>query len=129
MAKILIVEDEKALNEAYEMILKRDKHAVATAFNGQEALAAFKRQPPDLMLLDLRMPVMDGVELLEKLKPAKNYPKTKIIVFSNYDDPDEIDKAFARGAHHYILKAWSSPSELVKVVRTTLKEKKAPKQA
>src|ERR1700722_20126066 len=125
MAKILIVEDEKTLNEAYELILKREKHDVTVAFNGQEALEAFKKQVPDLVLLDLRMPKMDGVEFLDNLKPAKNYPSTKIIIFSNYDDQQEIDEAFKRGAERYILKAWSSPAELVKVVRETLKVKKS----
>src|SRR4051812_30922847 len=115
--KILIIEDEKSLNEAYEMILKRQKYQVSCAFNGEEALDICKQNTPDLILLDLRMPKMDGVEFLDNLKPKENYPKTKIIVFSNYDDQTEIDKAFKRGADRYILKAWSSPAELVKVVR------------
>jgi CheY-like chemotaxis protein len=127
MAKILIVEDEKSLSEAYEMILKRQGHDVATAFNGQEGLEAFRKQVPDLVLLDLRMPKMNGVEFLEQLDPASKYPATKIIVFSNYDEQREIDEAFKRGAQRYILKAWSSPGELVKLVSETLKAKKMAK--
>lgn len=120
MAKVLIVEDEKLLNEAYELVLKKEGHTVSKAFNGEEALEVIKKSVPDLILLDLRMPKMDGVTFLHKLMPAKNYPDMKIIIFSNYDEQKEIDEAFEYGATRYILKAWSSPTELIKVVKETL---------
>jgi CheY-like chemotaxis protein len=120
MAKILVVEDEKLLNEAYELVLKKEGHKVGTAFNGEEALKQFEKDKPDLVLLDLRMPKMDGVEFLKQLNPTDKYPEVHIIVFSNYDDQKEIDEAFKYGATRYILKAWSSPKELAKVVRETL---------
>jgi CheY-like chemotaxis protein len=120
MAKVLIVEDERTLNEAYDLVLKREGHDVKVAFNGEEALKVFKEHQPELILLDLRMPKMDGVEFLKELKPEKNYPNVKIIIFSNYDDQKEIDSAFKHGANRYILKAWSSPKELAKVVDETL---------
>jgi CheY-like chemotaxis protein len=120
MAKVLIVEDERTLNEAYDLVLKREGHDVKVAFNGEEALEVFKEHQPDLILLDLRMPKMDGVEFLKQLKPEKNYPKVKIIIFSNYEDQKQIDSAFKHGANRYILKAWSSPKELAKVVAETL---------
>lgn len=68
------------------------------------------------------MPKMDGVEFLKKADPRLNFPKTKIIVFSNYDDQGEVDQAIKNGATRYILKAWSSPGELVKIVRESLEE-------
>jgi len=120
MAKVLIVEDEKALSEAYELVLKKEGHDVEVAANGEEALEACQKTTPDLILLDLRMPRMDGVEFLKKLEPSKTMPKTKIIIFSNYDSHDEIDSAYTLGASRYILKAWSSPSDLIKVVNETL---------
>jgi len=120
MAKVLIVEDEKLLNEAYELVLKKDGHDVSKAFNGEEALELVKKDTPDLILLDLRMPKMDGVSFLRELQPAENYPDVKIIIFSNYDEQKEIDEAFKYGATRYILKAWSSPTELIKVVKETL---------
>lgn len=122
MSKILIVEDEKLLNEAYDLVLTREGYDVHSVYNGEEALNVFPKVKPDLVLLDLRMPKVDGVEFLKRLKPAENYPKTRILVFSNYDDQKEIDEAFRYGATRYILKAWSSPTELVKVVRETLKQ-------
>jgi DNA-binding response OmpR family regulator len=120
MAKILIIEDEKALNEAYQIVLKKAKYKVLAAYNGQEGLDVFKSERPDLVLLDLRMPQMDGVEFLKRLDPLKNYPGLQIIIFSNFDDQAEIDSAFKYGATRYMLKAWSSPAELIKVVKETL---------
>lgn len=125
MAKILIVEDEASLNEAYTIILKKQGHTVTSTSNGLQALEAIKKKAPDLILLDLRMPEMDGVEFLENLQPTTNYPKIKIIVFSNYDVQKDIDAAFKLGAHRYMLKAWASPKELVRVVNDTLKNKQS----
>ena len=122
MANILIVEDEKVLNEAYELVLKKEGYNVASAFNGEEALDAAKTKEFDLILLDLRMPKMDGVEFLKKFNPKQDHPKTKIIVFSNYDDEKEVNEAIKNGADRYILKAWSSPKELIKLVRESLQD-------
>jgi two-component system response regulator VicR len=123
MAKILIVEDEKSLNDAYRIILEKDGHDVSSAFDGEEALKLFKENQPKLVLLDLRMPKLNGIEFLKKLDHAKNYPDVDIIVFSNLDHQSEIDAAFESGATRYILKAWSSPKELSKIVKETLSPK------
>lgn len=120
MAKILIAEDEKALNEAYVLVLKKEGHEVHAVYNGADGVKVFKDIKPDLVLLDLRMPKLDGLGLLKKLEPKKNYPDTKIIIFSNYDEQSEVEEAIKLGAERYILKAWSSPSELVKVVEQSL---------
>jgi len=122
MGKILIVEDERVLNEAYELVLKKEGYDVSVAFNGEEALAQVKKARFHLILLDLRMPKVDGVEFLKRANPVKNFPATKIIVFSNYDDQKEVNEAIKHGATRYILKAWSSPSELIKIVRESLDE-------
>jgi CheY-like chemotaxis protein len=114
--QVLIVEDEQLLNDAYARVLAAANIALLRAYNGKEALDILKNERPDI-LLDLRMPVMDGIEFLEKLKPKENLPDAKIIVFSNYDDQHEIDQAFALGAMHYMLKAWATPDELIKLIR------------
>lgn len=122
MAKILVIEDEKALNEAYQLVLERAGHEVKVAYDGQEALDILNDYKAELLLLDLRMPRMGGVEMLKRLKARKGESKMKILIFSNYDDPEEIDNTFKYGAHKYMLKAWSSPADLVKVVNEALKE-------
>ena len=114
---VLIIEDEQLLNEAYARVLAAANIALLRAYNGKEALEILENAKPDIILLDLRMPVMDGIEFLQKLKPKETLPETKIIVFSNYDDQREIDEAFSLGAMHYMLKAWATPDELVKLIR------------
>jgi two-component system response regulator (stage 0 sporulation protein F) len=115
--QVLIVEDEQLLNEAYSRVLAAANISLLRAYNGKEAMELLKKNKPDIILLDLRMPVMDGIEFLKKLNPKQNLPEAKIIVFSNYDDQREIDEAFSLGAMHYMLKAWATPDELVKLIR------------
>lgn len=115
--QVLIIEDELLLNEAYARVLSAASISLLRAYNGKEALDILKKEKPDIILLDLRMPVMDGIEFLKKLQPKENLPDAKIIVFSNYDDQHEIDEAFSLGAMHYMLKAWATPDELVKLIR------------
>jgi len=114
---ILIVEDDVALNEAYKTILETAHYTVETAFNGEEALEVAKKHAPDLIFLDLRMPVMDGIGFLKAYDPKKNNPKAHIIVFSNYDMQAEVDEAYELGAERYVLKALASPNDLLKIVK------------
>lgn len=117
---ILIVEDEPELADAYFSLLNQAGYNVTVAHNGQEALEKAESHNPELILLDLRMPVMDGVEFLEKYDLKNKHPKVKVIVFSNYDMQDEIDDAYRLGADRYVLKAWASPKELLQIVKNTL---------
>jgi DNA-binding response OmpR family regulator len=111
MTKVLIVEDNETLNEAYRLILEKDGHDVSTAFNGEEGLEKLKKVSPDLILLDMLMPKMDGLEFLRHFKSA-DYPKTTIIILSNLNEDEQVEEARRLGAHRYILKANTSPREL-----------------
>jgi two-component system, OmpR family, response regulator VicR len=117
---VVVVEDEPALNEAYNIILKSAGYTTASATNGEEALELVSQKDPDLILLDLRMPRMDGNQFLREYD-LKKHPKVKVIVFSNYDMEREIDEAYALGAERYIVKALASPKELLKIVKDTLR--------
>ena len=119
-AKILIVEDEQDLSEVYEMILKGAGYRVRVAGDGDEALKICQTFVPDLILLDLRMPKVSGLEFLQKYDLIKNHPTVKVIVFSNLDTQTDIDKAYELGAVKYMLKAWASPKELIQLVEQTL---------
>ena len=116
--KILIVEDDVDLNGAYHMILSSSGYDVETAFNGREALDQLAQadEPPRVIFLDLRMPVMDGLEFLRQYDALK-HPDTTVIVFSNYDAQKEVNEAYDLGADRYVLKARATPNELVRIVR------------
>lgn len=122
---ILVVEDDHTLNDAFRTILTKEKYKVSSCFNGQEALDFLsdkKNKSVDLILLDLLMPVMSGIEFLEKYDVKENDVPT--IVFSNLDSQKDIDRVYELGADRYMLKAWASPKELVKVVQDSLKASK-----
>lgn len=118
--KILVVEDERELNEAYQTILRKEGYTVQAAFDGREALEIIAAFDPALILLDLRMPRVGGIDFLKEYKPSQNHADVKIIVFSNLDSQKEIDEAYSLGAQRYMLKAWASPKELARLVKETL---------
>jgi two-component system response regulator ChvI len=117
MAKVLIVEDEQALSSAYQTILEKHGFAARTAGNGEEALKAVADEDPDVILLDMKMPKMNGLEFLQELSDKS---KASVIVFSNMDTQSDIDEAFRLGAKRYIIKSWASPQDLVRVVNEAL---------
>lgn len=119
-ASILIVEDDAPINEAYQMILKKAGYEVTATFDGNEGLAALKQGTPDVILLDLRMPRLDGIGFLKALTD-KQKKQSRIVILSNYDMQKEVDEAYKLGAERYILKAWASPAELLQIVKNTLK--------
>lgn len=124
MALILIVEDEAPLREAYETILSTHGHDVETAADGEVALkllASNKGKVPAVILLDMKLPRVTGIEFLRRLpEEAPDAMKSSVIIFSNQEDEPEITEAFKLGAKKYILKAWASPRNLVKVIDETL---------
>lgn len=119
-AKILIVEDEQSLNEAYQMVLESEGYEIHAAYDGEQALKITEKIEPDLILLDLRMPKVGGIEFLKQYEASTKHPNVKIIIFSNLDTQKEIEEAYKLGAQKYILKAWASPKELVRLVEEIL---------
>jgi DNA-binding NtrC family response regulator len=122
MANILIVEDDKDLNRAYEIILKKEGHAVETAFNGEEALKKLKDFEPQLILLDLLMPVMGGLEFL-KHYDLHSKPDVRVLIFTNMENSPEVREAYGLGAHRCIIKSWTAPQNLSRVVNEALRKK------
>ena len=118
MKKILIVEDEKSLAAAYQTILVQHGFDAQVAHDGEEALGFIKKGSFDLILLDMNMPKMNGLEMLRELEAAKL--QNRVIVFSNQDNQSDIEEAFRLGAKRYLLKSWAAPQDLVKVVEEGL---------
>lgn len=122
MARILIVEDDRDLNKAYCIILKHAGHEIVSAFDGKEALDKLKDFQPELVLLDLLMPIMGGLEFLQKWSSTKRR-NVKILIFTNMENSPEITEAYKLGANRAIIKSWTAPHNLAKVVSDSLRAK------
>lgn len=115
--KILIVEDEPNLLELYRLALERAGFEVFTAVNGEVGLMLAKGNPPDLVLLDILMPKVDGYEMLRRMKADPTTKKVPIIIFSNLSQREEIEKGLKLGAKDFILKTSITPTAMVEKVK------------
>lgn len=115
MAHILIVEDDPALQEAYSFLLSSVGHDVASAYNGEEGLVLTKEQTFEIILLDMHMPVVDGLQFLRKYQSARP-PETKIIIFSNMAEPEINAQAIKLGADRCVLKSSMTPRTMVELI-------------
>jgi DNA-binding NarL/FixJ family response regulator len=116
--RILIIEDETALQDAYALLFKTKKYEVFQAFNGEEALPILQNKKPDYVILDILMPVMGGVEFLETARIPEEYPDVKVLVLSNLSDPKTLETVLRLGASKYLLKASTSPRELIDAIES-----------
>jgi two-component system NarL family response regulator len=116
---VLLVDDHALMRTGVANIINQeaDLHVVAQAGNGVEALEAWDRHRPDVTLLDLRMPVMEGVEVVRRLRERD--PRARVIVLTTYDTDDEITSALKAGAKAYVLKDISA-DDLVNCIRDVL---------
>lgn len=120
MAKILVVEDDPALRKIYVSILTKEGHAVTGAFDGTEGLRLATESEPDLILLDMMMPNMNGIEFLRAYDIKGRHPTVKVIAFSNTEKPEFMHEAPKLGAAKYITKYSFSPKALVELIGQTL---------
>jgi CheY-like chemotaxis protein len=121
MTKILIVEDEDALRNIYVMLFNAQPgYTVYEAMNGQIALEQVKLHQPDVIILDILMPVMTGIEFLENANLKTDHTQTKVLVLSNLSDTKSLNKIRDLGADKYILKSSTSPTKLIESVKELL---------
>lgn len=120
MAKILIVDDEADMRFAVRMLLERTGHTVREADSGDAALKAVHEEAPDLMLLDMRLPGMDGVQILQKVR--EQLPDLPIIMVTGYGNVELAEQAIQLGADHYLSKPFHN-KELIEVVHKTLEKR------
>ena len=117
MKKILLVEDEDSIKEIYkETIQQQDGYQVDTAANGLEVLNKLKKNTYQLIFLDIVMPKISGIDILEKIKSDTNHKNTPIVILSNLDQPEVIKQTQQLGATDYIIKANILPSDLIHLI-------------
>jgi len=116
--KILIVEDEPLLRKAFEFLLVSEGYNVKTAKDGKLGLSMLKKYEPDVVLLDMLMPVMNGMDFLENSHVSSNLPNCKIIVLSNLSDTVQLKDVKKYNVTKILLKANLSPVELVNEVKS-----------
>jgi len=122
--KILIVEDEPDIVEIYGFQLKNHGYGLEAVNDGQAALIWLKKNTPDLVLLDLLIPEVNGYEFLDKIKSYPNRKKMLIYAWSNLTQKKEIDLAIKKGADGFLIKSDYAPTKLAEEVKEILKNKK-----
>jgi len=120
MAKILVVEDEAIINEPFCLVLRSQGHEVDAAYNGNEASGHCKKTTYDLILLDIMMPVCNGLEFLRNSKIKQLSPGTKVIIMSNLSGGKDVEEALKLGAQKSLLKASVTPKLLIELVNNEL---------
>lgn len=123
--KILIIDDDSFLLDMYALKFSQSNFSVMTALGPEPALQKFHEGlVPDVILLDIVMPVMDGFELIEKMKEEKLSQSSTFIILSNRGQPSDIARGQALGAAGYIVKASSTPAEVIEkvnhIINTTI---------
>jgi len=122
MAKtILIIEDDSFLRELMVRRVVKEGFSALEANTGEEGLEKIKKEKPDLVLLDLMLPGIGGLEVLKKIKGDNDLKSTPVIILSNLAEPEEIEKGIKMGAIDYLIKAHLTPREIIDKVKTILK--------
>ena len=115
--KILLVEDEPSLlNVMYDKFMVKE-YVVFKATNGKEGLKLALKEKPNLILLDIDLPIMNGLEMLKELRKHKEYNSTEVIIITNYEDSNMVANTMLLGVHEYLVKADWSLEDIVKTVK------------
>lgn len=122
-AKVLVVEDEEILLTGLKEEISSGGYEVEGAVDGVEGLEKVKSFKPDLILLDLLMPKMDGMEMLQKLKTDSETRDIPVVILTNLSDYEKISEALSLGAMDYLVKANYRLEDLLDKVRTVLARK------
>lgn len=120
MTKVLIVEDDAVLQSAYTIVLSLEGYEAFSAGDGAKGLEVAQKEEPDVILLDMLMPNMNGLDFLRAYKPQQTNPKVKIIVFSNMSVPSDVKEAMELGATKYLTKSSFTPKEMANMVEEVL---------
>ena len=120
MAKILIIEDDPLMRRLYQKIFTFEKYEVESAEDGEEGLEKARKVKPTLILLDVMMPKMNGLQVLEKLKADPDLKKIPVVMLTNLAGQKDAETALAKGAVKYIVKSEYEPKQVADMVKGVL---------
>jgi len=121
MQTILIVEDEPTLQKALSIALEREGYEVKSALEGDAGLNLAKESKPNLILLDLILPKIDGFEILAELKKDESTKEIPVIILTNLESSQDIEKALVLGAKTYLVKANYDLKDVIQKVKENIK--------
>lgn len=122
--KILLIEDDPFLLNMYATKFELEGFEIFSADDGERALKAANKDRPDIILLDVLLPKMDGFEVLKELKKNEETKAVPVILLTNLSQRDDVEKGMALGAVDYLIKAHFMPTEVVEKIKKILAEKK-----
>lgn len=120
-ARVLIIEDDQLIQRMYDKIFTFEKYEVITASDGEEGLEKARTTNPTIILLDVMMPKMNGMEVLEKLKLDPATKSIPVIMLSNLAGENDVETALSKGAVKYIIKSEYDPKEVADMVEEVIK--------
>ena len=122
MAKILLIEDDKFLRELIIQKLGKEGFDVVEAAEGEIGVTKMEEEKPDLVLLDLILPGIDGFEVLRRVKANTAVSSVPVIILSNLGQRDDVEKGIELGAVDYLIKAHFTPGEIVEKIKAVLSQ-------
>ena len=121
-AKILVIEDDEFLRELIVQKLIKEEYEAFGAVDGKEGIKKIQEKKPDLILLDLIMPGINGFEVLQTIKNDPILFSIPVIILSNLGQKEEIQKGLRMGAKDFLVKAHFTPKEIVNKIKAVLKQ-------
>ncbi len=122
MKKILFIEDEQALQKTFGDLLKSEGYEMISALDGEAGLRIAKLKKPDLILLDLVLPRVDGFDVLKEIKKDPQLKDIPVIILTNLERIEDVQKAIELGATTYLIKAQYSLKEIIEKIKSALGE-------
>jgi CheY-like chemotaxis protein len=119
--RVLFVEDDPAVAQMYKLKLELDGYSVDIAVDGLQAVQKATGNPPDIIFLDIRLPKMDGLGVLEALRRDERTRKVPVVILSNYSERELVERGLRLGALEYLIKSQTSPSRIAGGVASWLK--------
>ncbi len=122
MPKVLLVEDDEMLHGMYTQKFKNQGYEVVSAYNGADGVKLAETEQPDIILLDVIMPKMDGFVALKKIRKGETTSKIPVVLLTNLGQEEDVRKGRELGANDYFIKANHTPQEVVDKVKALLSQ-------